>query len=128
MSDVPLNAILKSLNGCSNKIIGRIFQSIRIVVNDEINSLKKTLEIVPQYLNKGGIIAIISFHSIEDRIVKHFFKNNVIVDDEDYHNPKILDYNFKFKLLTKKPIRATKEELEINSRSSSAKLRLAQLL
>ena len=99
-----------------------------ITVNNEIDIFKETLEIIPQYLNQGGKIAIISFHSIEDRIVKHFFKNNIITDEKNYYNPKILQHNYKFNVLTKKPIQATKEELKINNRSRSAKLRLAELL
>ena len=122
------NAIFYSLNGCNNKIVGRVFQAIRIAVNDEINTFKNTLELIPQYLNKGGKIAVISFHSMEDRIVKHFFKNNVIIDEEDYHNPKSLGNDFKFNILTKKPVQATKKELMANSRSKSAKFRLAELL
>ena len=121
------NAIFYSLNGCNNKIISRVFQAIRIAVNNEINIFKETLEIVPQYLNQGGKIAIISFHSIEDRIVKHFFKDNIITDEMNYYDPKILKHDYKFNVLTKKPIQATKKELTINKRSTRAKLRLAEL-
>ena len=122
------NAIFQALDGCSNKIISRVFQAIRIAVNDEINTLKKTLEIVPRYLKKGGRVAIISFHSIEDRIAKHFLKNNLIMNEKNYYEPKSLGENFKFNLITKKPLIPTDKEVKINSRSRSAKLRVAELL
>ena len=122
------NAIFQALDGCSNKIISRVFQAIRIAVNDEINTLKKTLEIVPRYLKKGGRVAIISFHSIEDRIAKHFLKNNLIMNEKKYYEPKSLGENFKFNLITKKPLIPTDKEIKINSRSRSAKLRVAELL
>ena len=121
-------SIYKALNGCSNKIFSRVFQAIRIAVNNEIINLKKTLEIVPQYLNQGGKIAVISFHSIEDRIVKHFFKNNIIVDEKNYYQSKEVKLHRSFNNLTKKPIVAQKDELRINKRSKSAKLRIVELL
>ncbi len=88
----------------------RTFQALRIAVNKEIEALEKFLEIVPDWLLPGGIISIISFHSIEDRLVKHSFK-----DDE------------RLKNLTKKPITPNEKEIENNKRSRSAKLRIAQL-
>ena len=121
-------SIHEALNGCSNKILSRIFQAIRIVVNNEIDTFKETLEIVPQYLNKGGKIAIISFHSIEDRIAKHFLKNNIIVDERDYYKSKKTNFSSSFNVLTKKPIIAKRHELAINRRSKSAKLRIAELV
>ncbi len=87
----------------------RVFQALRIVVNQELESLEKFINKVPYLLKENAIIGIISFHSLEDRIVKHKFKEN----------PNL-------KVLTKKPIMAQKEEIEINRRSRSAKLRLAQ--
>jgi 16S rRNA (cytosine1402-N4)-methyltransferase len=87
----------------------RVFQALRIAVNQELESLEKFVINAPNLLQEGGIIAIISFHSLEDRIVKHQFKEN----------PNL-------KVLTKKPIIADPEEIEQNSRSRSAKLRLAE--
>lgn len=84
----------------------RTFQALRIAVNDELNNLKRGLEQVVEILAPGGRVAVISFHSLEDRIVKNFFKNNN-----------------KLQILTKKPIRASVEEIKFNRRSSSAKLR-----
>ncbi len=88
----------------------RTFQALRIAVNKEIEALEKFLEISPDWLLPGGIISIISFHSIEDRLVKNSFKG-----DE------------RLKNLTKKPITPNEKEIEKNKRSRSAKLRIAQL-
>ena len=75
-----------------------------------------------KFLNVGGRIAVISFHSIEDRIVKHFFKENSIQSLKKIQ--KIEKY--KFKILTKKPIVAERDEQRLNKRSKSAKLRIAE--
>ncbi|BAT51109.1 hypothetical protein NOS3756_00290 [Nostoc sp. NIES-3756] len=87
----------------------RVFQALRIVVNDELKSLETFLEKAPQALVPGGRIVIISFHSLEDRLVKHGLRNSPIL-----------------KVLTKKPIIATAAEIANNPRSRSAKLRIAQ--
>ena len=89
----------------------RTFQALRIAVNKELESLQKFLQISPNWLLPGGIISIISFHSIEDREVKNQFKND----------RRIIN-------LTKKPITPSFEEIESNKRSRSAKLRIAKLL
>ena len=95
-----------------NKTIARVFQSIRIAVNHELESLDKILSSFYKKLTNGGRIVIISFHSIEDRKVKHCFKK--------------LSTEKKIKILTKKPLTPSKKELTINSRSKSAKLRAAE--
>lgn len=92
----------------------RTFQALRIAVNQELKVLENTLPKLLPYLSHGGVLAVISFHSLEDRIVKHTFKE--IVEKKDF--PAII--------LTKKPITATDGELSENSRSRSAKLRLLQ--
>jgi 16S rRNA (cytosine1402-N4)-methyltransferase len=89
----------------------RVFQALRIAVNDELKSLETLLEKAPNALVENGKIAVISFHSLEDRIVKHSFKDSSLL-----------------KVLTKKPIIAQEEEISINSRARSAKLRIAQLV
>jgi len=88
----------------------RTFQALRIAVNDELNNLKKTLPQIIEILPEGGRIVIISFHSLEDRIIKNFLKGQS---------------KKEIKILTEKPIIATKEEIKINKRSRSAKLRAA---
>ena len=87
----------------------RTFQALRIAVNDELGALERTLVAAPDWLSAGGRLAIISFHSLEDRIVKNAFR-----DDE------------RWRVLTKKPLRPTDDEVRLNPRSRSAKLRVAQ--
>ncbi len=87
----------------------RVFQALRIAVNDELNVLETLIEKAPTALIPGGKIAIISFHSLEDRIVKHGLRNLPFL-----------------RILTKKPIMATEAEIKENPRSRSAKLRIAE--
>lgn len=87
----------------------RVFQALRIVVNEELTSLETFLHCAPNWLNPSGRIGIISFHSLEDRLVKNAFRSSEILQ-----------------VLTKKPITAQVDELEQNPRSRSAKLRLAE--
>ncbi len=103
------------------------FQAIRIEVNGELDGLYKLVVSLTRRLKKGGRIAILTFHSLEDRLVKEAFR--------ELENPCTCPGNFpvcvcgkkaEVKIITKKPITATKEELEINSRSKCAKLRVAE--
>ena len=89
----------------------RVFQALRIAVNDELKSLETLLAKAPLALVPGGKIAIISFHSLEDRLVKHSLRNSPLL-----------------RVLTKKPIIATETEIAENARSRSAKLRIAEKL
>jgi 16S rRNA (cytosine1402-N4)-methyltransferase len=92
----------------------RTFQALRIAVNEELTVLENTLPKLMPFLAEGGVLAVISFHSLEDRIVKHTFK-------------EISEHGeIPGSVLTKKPMTASEEELEENSRSRSAKLRLLQ--
>tara|TARA_B110000263_G_scaffold106990_1_gene93408 strand:+ start:2280 stop:3191 length:912 start_codon:yes stop_codon:yes gene_type:complete len=116
------NTIKCIINRDSFKILSQIFQAIRIVVNDEIETFKKTLISTLDYLKIDGRIAVISFHSIEDRIIKHFFKNITIYKNNSY-NIEYQNLNKKFKLITKKPILETATN---NTRARSAKLRVAE--
>lgn len=95
-----------------------IFQAIRIEVNDELNILKKSIENIKNILKKYGVVVIISYHSLEDRIVKRFFKDNEKTKNKDGI----------FKLLNSKVLTPTNEEIKLNIASRSAKLRSAQLL
>ena len=118
-------SIFKAVPKNDNKILSRVFQSIRIACNDEMNTLKKTLLNTCNYLNKGGRIAIITFHSIEDRIIKHFFKNSIIYKNSSYETEIKLDEK-QFRLINKKPILPKKTEILDNKRARSAKLRIAE--
>ena len=89
----------------------RTFQALRIAVNDELGSLQSALELLPERINSGGVAVVISFHSLEDRIVKNVFR------DDRY-----------WQAITSKPIIASEEEVAQNSRSRSAKLRAARRL
>ena len=88
----------------------KVFQALRIAVNGELDALKGLLDKAPQWLNPGGRIGIISFHSLEDRIVKNTFKGHDLL-----------------RVITKKPIMATEEETQRNPRARSAKLRFAEV-
>ncbi|MGB9680859.1 MAG: 16S rRNA (cytosine(1402)-N(4))-methyltransferase RsmH [Minisyncoccia bacterium] len=91
------------------KSLSRIFQALRIAVNNELKNLEQVLPQAVEILETGGRLIIISYHSLEDRIVKNFFKNNL-----------------QLKILTKKPIRPSQEEIRNNPRARSAKLRAAE--
>ncbi len=104
-----------------------IFQAIRIEVNKELSVLKEVLPDVLDLLKPEGRVAIITFHSLEDRIVKKFFKENSEVNELVKGLPTIPEaYKPKLKLITKKPILPSTKELAENSRSKSAKLRVAE--
>ena len=93
----------------------KIFQAIRIVVNDELGEIEKTLPLLPKLLNRNGRLGIITFHSLEDRLVKDYFKEASSLGEES-----------ELTIINKKPITAENVELVINPRARSAKLRLAK--
>ena len=105
----------------------QIFQALRIEVNDELNVLKKSLDDSLSMLNVGGRIAVITFHSLEDKIVKHKFLEVTKVDEISKGLPNIpLDKLPNYKLITKKGIKASSEELNHNNRAHSATLRVIE--
>ncbi len=113
------------VKGNPNKYLAQVFQALRIEVNDEMGALKEMLSQIPALLKPGGRVAIITFHSIEDRIVKNFFKQGSF--DEVEENPLIQEVRINdLKIITKKPIVATATEMKRNPRSRSAKLRVAE--
>jgi len=110
-----------------NKSLSRVFQALRIFVNDELNELEDFLEKSLSVLKVGGRIAIITFHSLEDRIVKDFFKQQTLTCVCPPEFPIcVCDTTPSLKILTKKPVVPTDKEIEENSRSRSAKLRVAE--
>lgn len=106
----------------------KVFQAIRIEVNDELNVFRQAIEDAIALTKVGGRVCVITFHSLEDRICKQVFKKHSVVDIpkglpvvDDSIKPKV-------KLITRKPITSTQEELEHNNRAHSAKLRICEIL
>ena len=102
------------------KFLSQVFQALRIEVNDELNTLKVMLKAAYETLVKNGRLVVLSYHSLEDRIVKNFFKSKTLGDNNSTTR--------RFKILTPKPLQPSFEEIERNSRSRSAKLRVAELV
>jgi 16S rRNA (cytosine1402-N4)-methyltransferase len=119
------NAIHPVVKGNPNKYLAQVFQALRIEVNQELESLKELLTQVQAVLAPGGRVAIITFHSLEDRLVKQFFREGSFeaAEHDEYGNKKGPE---GLKLITRKPITPGPEELKINPRSRSAKLRVAE--
>ncbi|MFN0083344.1 MAG: 16S rRNA (cytosine(1402)-N(4))-methyltransferase RsmH [Ferruginibacter sp.] len=117
-----ISAVVK---GNPNKYLAQVFQALRIEVNEEMKVLEEMLEQTKAVLNKDGSVAIITFHSLEDRAVKNFFKNGSIQEQEadDVYGTRVEN---PFTIITKKPLTATATEQKRNPRSRSAKLRVAQ--
>ena len=103
----------------------QVFQALRIAVNDELNVLKKTLQKVVKYLNHNGRIAVITFHSGEDKIVKQIFKELTVVEGNRFDLP-IKVKEPEYRLINHKVIVASEEELINNHRAASAKLRIME--
>ena len=105
----------------------QIFQALRIEVNNELNVLNKVLPDAIELLNPGGRLCVITFHSLEDRIVKKIFKQYSEIDNIVKGMPFIpKEYEPKIKIINNKPILASEEEIKENSRSKSAKLRIIE--
>ena len=111
------------------KTLSRVFQALRIYINNELESLKQFLNNSLKVLKSGSRIVVISYHSLEDRIVKEFFK----YEELDCICPKdapicTCDKESRVKILTKKPLVPSQEEIKFNKRARSAKLRAAEVL
>lgn len=105
----------------------RVFQAVRIAVNDELSAVEDSLEAAISLLKVGGRISAITFHSLEDRIVKSIFREHAQGPELPPGLPVIPDdYLPELKLITRKPILPNEEELDINNRARSAKLRVAE--
>ena len=121
------NALREIVKGNPNKYFAQVFQALRIEVNDELGALKEMLQQVPSLLKPGGRVAIITFHSLEDRLVKNFFRRGSF--DEPETNPFInTEPVNELKIITKKPVVPSESEMKQNPRSRSAKLRVAEKL
>ena len=119
------NAIRETVKGNPNKYFAQVFQALRIEVNDELGALKEMLRQIPSLLKPGGRAAIITFHSLEDRLVKNFFKRGSF--DEPEEHPFINTESVsELRVITKKPVIASEQEMKQNPRSRSAKLRVAE--
>ena len=129
LSDI-IKKCLPKKNQLKNKIhpATKTFQAIRIYVNDELNELKTSLKKTLKILNKDGLILVVSFQSLEDRIVKDFFNHNSGKRwRSSRHYPELPDkLATQLKIITKKPILPSASEILENPRSRSAKLRVAQ--
>jgi len=119
-----IHLIQPAIMGSKPKYLAQVFQALRIEVNDELKALEDLLYDAYEVLKPDGIVAVITFHSLEDRIVKNFFKTgNPVgsIDQDDYG--KIFR---PFKVINKKPIEPGFDEIKTNNRARSAKLRIAK--
>jgi 16S rRNA (cytosine1402-N4)-methyltransferase len=109
--------------GRENKILAQVFQAIRIEVNQELEVLKDFLRQVPEILNENGRLSVISYHSLEDRLVKRFIRNGLFEGEPE----RDMYGNFEVPLKkVGKLVIPTFEEIKINNRARSAKLRIAK--
>lgn len=119
------DALSGIVKGNPNRYLAQVFQALRIVVNDEFGALREMLEQSVDLLNAGGRVAIITFHSLEDRVVKNFFRSGsfeTLESDEIFGGRPESPFN----LVNKKPILPSDDEVKNNPRSRSAKLRVAE--
>lgn len=110
--------------GMENKYLAMLFQALRIEVNGELEALQALLQQATEVLNPSGRLVVMSYHSLEDRLVKNFFKTGNFegkLEKDFYGNPIV-----PLRLVTRKPITASETELQTNNRSRSAKLRVAE--
>ena len=125
--DTFKNALREVVKGNPNKYFAQVFQALRIEVNDELGALKEMLQQIPKLLKPGGRVAIITFHSLEDRLVKNFFRRGSF--DEPEGNPFINEESVnELRVITKKPVQPSEKEMKENPRSRSAGLRVAEKL
>lgn len=120
------NAVHDIVKGNPHKYFAQVFQGLRIEVNDELGALKELLEQVPAVLKEGGRVAVITFHSLEDRVVKRFFRQGSFEsgDKRDVFGNR--EQNSPLRVITKKPVTPGEKELKENPRARSAKLRVAE--
>jgi 16S rRNA (cytosine1402-N4)-methyltransferase len=129
LSEVILKSVPGKYKNTRNRLLARAFQALRIAVNDELKNLREALWSAASVLGSGGRLAVISYHSLEDRIVKNFLIREAknCICPSDFLECRC-DHKASLKILTKKPVVPTKEEIIRNPRSRSAKLRAAEKL
>jgi 16S rRNA (cytosine1402-N4)-methyltransferase len=125
-----INELKEAIKSCINKLndnqyYAQVFQALRIEVNDELGALKDLLTQSGEVMKKGGRLVVISYHSLEDRLVKNFIAKGKFTGEveKDFYGNRM---DVPFKAINKKPIVASDEEIKKNSRSRSAKLRIAE--
>ncbi|MBO4226238.1 16S rRNA (cytosine(1402)-N(4))-methyltransferase RsmH [Bradyrhizobium neotropicale] len=104
----------------------RTFQALRIFVNEELDELQRALAAAERVLKPGGRLVVVSFHSLEDRIVKNFFGERGKVSSGSRHLPEVAQMAPSLKILTKRPLTPSEDEIAANPRARSAKLRAAE--
>lgn len=109
--------------GRENKVLAMLFQALRIEVNGELEALRQMLTQAAELLSDGGRICVMSYHSLEDRLVKNFFKTGNF--EGELHKDFYGNIQAPLRMVTRKPIVASEEELQANNRARSAKLRIA---
>ena len=121
-----LKSVLESLapRGKFNTFYAKVFQALRIEVNDEMGALREFLEKSTDVVKEGGRLVVITYHSLEDRMVKNFIKSGNVVGklDKDFYG----NVNRPFREINRKPIFPSEEEVELNNRARSAKMRIAE--
>ena len=119
------DALYDVVMGNPAKYFAQVFQALRIEVNEELKALEELLIQLPDAMANDGRVVFITFHSLEDRLVKNFFKHGAFdeINESDLFGNRTKS---PFKLITKKPLTASEAELKLNSRSRSAKVRIAE--
>jgi 16S rRNA (cytosine1402-N4)-methyltransferase len=121
-----MQAMAGLVKGNPNRYFAQVFQALRIEVNDEIDALREMLEQIPALLKPGGRAAVISFHSLEDRMVKQFFRSGTFEEKDDLDPFGTTSMAKALRMVTKKPVTPSETELRRNPRARSAKLRIAE--
>jgi len=128
VTTTDLKQALQSIapRGKENKYFAQVFQALRIEVNEEMKALEDFLHQAGEVIEKGGRLVVLSYHSLEDRLVKNYINNGKVFGDveKDFYGNKIKP----FEAVNRKPVEATEEEVQENSRARSAKLRVAERL
>lgn len=123
--DAFKHSVKAVVKGNPQKYFAQVFQALRIEVNDELGALKELLQQIPDLLRSGGRAVVITFHSLEDRIVKNFFRSGSFEENkiDDVFGNRL---ECPFMVITKKPLSPSADELKQNPRSRSAKMRIAE--